>query len=311
VTTLISQPPERSRSVRGRFWGRVRDAVPDWLALSLRYRRVHGRFPNLVAPATFSEKILWRAAFDRRPLLADITDKARAREYVCNKIGTHCVPRLYWSTVDPASIPFDDLPARFVVKPTHGSGWVQVVHDKSALDRESLLRLCKRWLETSYHGLSREWIYKGAVPRIHVEEYIDDGQPDAPLDYKVSVFGGTSALIQVDAGRFSDHRRSLYTRDWERLDVTMTCAHPGSRPPGPIERAVPRPANLDRMLAAAEQIGRDFDFVRVDCFDSPAGFVINELTATPGRGMIRFDPVSFDEDLGARWILPRWMIPTW
>ena len=37
-------------------------------------------------------------------------------------------------TSDPAAIPFADLPQRFVVKPTHGSGWVRVVLDKAALD---------------------------------------------------------------------------------------------------------------------------------------------------------------------------------
>ena len=271
----------------------VRPLVPDWLALAIQYRRYHGRLPNLIRPTTFTEKIVWRAAFDRRPLLAQISCKALAREYVVARLGPEAVPRLYCSTTQPSQLPFKELPDRFVVKPTHASGWVAIVPDKSRIDEGALIRRCDEWLSQNYYTLSREWIYKNAKPRIHVEEFIDDGRSTAPYDYKLYVFHGAVVMIQVDAARFTAHRRALYTPTWHRLDVEMACK--------PIVGPAPRPPDLDGMVAAAERLARDFDFLRVDCLCTANRFYVNELTATPCRGMGAFEPIAFDHYLGARW----------
>jgi hypothetical protein len=273
-----------------------RSALPAWLVLSLLYRRAHGRFPKLFEPTTFTDKVLWRAAFDRRPILAQISDKARARDYVIAALGAQAVPKLYFSTTRPATIPFDGLPDRFVVKPTHASGWVALVRERAVLDQDALIRLCDRWLRQSYYALSHEWVYKHAAPRIHVEEFVQDEHPGAPLDYKLFVFGGAVAMIQVDAGRFTKLRRALYTRDWQRLDARMMV--------DPIPDPVARPPRLEEMIVAAERLAKGFDFLRVDCLTSSASFYVNELSATPGRGLCPFEPIAFDRQLGARWKLP-------
>jgi hypothetical protein len=273
-----------------------RSALPDWLVLSLLYRKAHGRFPSLLEPTTFTDKVLWRTAFDRRPILAQISDKSRARDYVVAALGPQAVPRLYFSTTRPATIPFDDLPDRFVVKPTHASGWVALVRERAALDRPALIALCEQWLRRSYYSISHEWVYKHAAPRIHVEEFVEDEHPGAPFDYKFFVFGGAAAMIQVDAGRFTKLRRALYTCDWQRLDARMRV--------DPLLAPVPRPPRLDEMIEAAERLARGFDFLRVDCLISAGRFFVNELSATPGRGLCPFEPIAFDRQLGARWKLP-------
>jgi TupA-like ATPgrasp len=56
-----------------------------------------------------------------------------------SRLGPQALPKLYYLTTRPDTIPFDQLTDRFVVKPTHGSGWVQIVTDKSALDRRALI----------------------------------------------------------------------------------------------------------------------------------------------------------------------------
>ena len=42
---------------------------------------------------------------------------------------------MYWVTKDPANIPFDELPQKFVVRPNHGSGWIVLVGDKARVNR--------------------------------------------------------------------------------------------------------------------------------------------------------------------------------
>ena len=77
----------------------------------------------------------YRSLFDRRPIWTQLQDKHTARDYVRARIGEGALPRLYWVTMDPANIPFDELPQKFVVRPNHGSGWIVLVGDKARVNR--------------------------------------------------------------------------------------------------------------------------------------------------------------------------------
>ena len=55
------------------------------------------------------------------------------------------------------------------------------------------------------------------------------------------------------------------------------------------------------MIEAAEALAQGIDFVRADFYDTPDRLFFGELTATPGCGLDRFDPPSFDRTLGALW----------
>ena len=271
----------------------VRNFLPDWLISFRSHRKRHGAFPNFIRLMTFNEKVLHRILFDRRTVLTQMADKAAVRSYVESRLGPRVLPKLHYFTNQPETIPLDSLPQRFVVKPTHGSGWVEIVSDKSTLDRAALIEKCTGWLNQSFYKITREWAYKNIPPLIIVEEFIDDGSGAAPNDYKLFVFGGIVEFIQVDAGRFTDHRRRLYTPAWEKLDVLFEY--------NDIYGHVPRPAHLSEMIAAAEVLGKNFDFIRADFYDTPAQLYFGELTTTPEAGLGRFRPIEFDHYLGGRW----------
>jgi len=200
---------------------------------------------------------------------------------------------MYYLTSDPATIPFAQLPSRFVVKPTHGSGWVRIVLDKEALDIPDLIQTCKYWLANNYYTRVRERHYRRIVPRIMVEEFIDDGSGSAPTDYKFYVFHGKAHLIQIDGSRFTRHRCALYDRHWRDTGARVQLA--------PFDAPLTQPANLDLMLQTAEQLGTGLDFVRVDLYDIGSRIYFGEMTATPGAGLARFDPPTMDEHLGQLW----------
>jgi hypothetical protein len=189
---------------------------------------------------------------------------------------------------------------KFVVKPTHGSAWVQIVSDKSLLDRAALIETCTGWLNQSYYEKTRVWFYKHIEPRIIVEEFIDDGTGAAPNDYKLFVFSGIVEMIQVDVGRFTDHRGRLYSPAWRKLDVRYEY-NDGYND---VTTDVPPPPHLTEMIASAEALGRDLDFIRADFYDTAEGFYLGELTSTPGRALARFIPKEYDHYLGRRWKLP-------
>ena len=61
------------------------------------------------------------------------------------------------------------------------------------------------------------------------------------------------------------------------------------------------PVNFELMLQAAEKLGDGLDFIRVDLYDIGSRVYFGEITATPGAGLARFDPVTMDEHLGQLW----------
>lgn len=247
-----------------------------------RHKRVLGVYPNLLRPKTFSEKILHRMVFDRRPILTMLQDKYAAREYVRERVGDHVLPSLYWVTKNPADIPFDKLPDRFVVKATHGCGWTYLVPDKSRVNRDDVMAKCVSWLSYNYYNRSTpEWAYKHIEPCIIVEEFISDGTGLTPTDYKFYVFGGRVHLIWAMTGRYVDLRSDAYTPSWHRIDR--------KRRGKSIGMPLPRPPHLDEMIRCAEILGADLDFVRVDLYDAGKVY-FGEMTLYPSGGGEMSDP---------------------
>ena len=293
-----------TRPVRALRHALARAAAP-WIPapplLAWRFRRAHGHLPNLLAPHTLNEKVLCRILFERDPRLTVMADKLLVRDFVQDRVGGAILPRLLWSGDDPAAIPFDSLPDRFVVKPTHGSGWVEVVRDSASLEREALVATCRRWLSQDYYARTREWGYKRAGRRILVEELIDDGTGSAPTDYKLFVFGGTTRFILVTMGRFAERAHVVVRPDWSLIDVTFDYSA--------LRRHVPPPPHLAEMIAAADRLGRDLGFVRVDLYDTPDRLIFGEMTMTPGGSLDRLDPPAFDRSFGALWTAPALLHP--
>jgi hypothetical protein len=279
--------------LKNRIVNLLPDDLVDFYVAVRVHKAEHGRYPNLVRPRTFNEWIARRKALDRRAILTCFADKHAVRNYVSERVGPNILTELYWVTHDPGDIPFDELPNSFVVKPTHGSGWVHVVRDKSKLDREALVSQCRNWLATDFYRLRREWPYKNIIPQIMLEEFIDNGSAEPASDVRFYVFGGKTHLIQVDAGRFIGHQRAFLDRNWNELPIKM-------RYP-PITGGVPEPRHLADMLRLAESLGRDMDFVRVDLYDTERKVYFGEITTTPVCGCGHFEPLSVDVELGKLW----------
>lgn len=271
----------------------VPSLLSDTLVSVRLHRQVHGELPNLLFPKTFSEKVLVRKLFDGNPLLKQFADKYAVRSYVEGRLGPDVLPRLHFVTREPAEIPFDSLPDRFVVKPTHGCGWIEIVRDKARLDRDRLIETCRGWLRQNYYSRWRERVYREIEPRILVEELIDDDSGGAPLDYKLYVFHGRVETIEVISGRFSAIQVSNHDREWRRQEFQIAYEQ------SPVE--TPAPRHLERLIEAAETLGRGIDFVRADFYHLPDRIVFGELTTTPGAGLEVFRPRSYDRRFGDLW----------
>ncbi len=275
--------------------------APDFVYVAYKcvvdFRNGHGALPNLLNPRSFSEKIQYRKLFDRRRILVQFADKYWVRDYVRERVGSDILTKLYHVTDDPADIPLDKLPDRFVVKPTHGCGWISIVPDKSQLDVAELTQICRGWMSQNFFYKAGEWAYKKIKPRIMFEELLDDGAGGIPYDIKFFVFDGRAQFISVDLDRFGDHRRNMYDRDWNKLRFGF------QRPSS--DKDVPRPERLPEMLHYAEVLAEGFDFLRIDLYCTGDRIVFGEITTTPASGLEPFWPGGTDCWIGDLWKMNR------
>jgi hypothetical protein len=204
------------------------------------------------------------------------------------------IPRTLWSGTDVTELENINLPEHWVLKPNHRSGLVFFGHGQP--DVPVLREMAQGWLR-SVEGVDlHEWAYLRARPLLLAEELL--GVPGSPpSDYKFYVFAGKVAAVEVHADRHRDHRVRYYLPDWTSLEVTY-----GSIQLSPAE--APPPGNLAKMVAIASDLGRSFDFIRVDLYSVDGEVFFGELTPYPGSGINPFVPNSFDDELGAKWELP-------
>lgn len=252
-----------------------------------------GYYPQLTDPRSFNEKVAHRKLYTDDDRFALVADKYAVRDYVRDRVGDHILNELYHVTNDAETIPFNDLPDEFVLKATHDSGSVEIVHDKSEEEFDKLRAQCRSWLEDEYGHCQHEYWYQEITPRIIIEELMKSGDGTVPFDYKFFVFHGRVEFVQVDQGRYEDHKRLFYDRDWNSQEFTV------SYPKGD---EISKPACLDEMIDIAESLGGTFDFARVDLYN-PYGDEIRfgEITLAPGSGGERFDPIESDFELGSYW----------
>lgn len=265
-----------------------------------RYFRIHGKPLNLTNPQTFTEKLFWRMVTWNRgrmnPRFTQLADKYAVRAHVASTVGEGYLTDLLWHGDNPRAIPFDRLPAEYVIKPNHAAGQVLIV--RGEVDRDEIIRTVSSWLASNYYWNGREYQYYGIKPRIVIEEYLKDQDGNPPFNYKCYCFNGVPDQILVRS-HIQDTTQDIwpiFDTTWNLLDVTYKeqCV---ARP------WLPKPANLDEMLALAAKLSVGFGYVRVDLYNVSGRIYFGELTFTPAAGIIKYDPEFWDLQLGEKWDL--------
>src|SRR5262245_35796922 len=108
----------------------------EWAMMSRRL----GYRPNLLRPRTFNEKVARRKLSEAPALWSQLADKVAVREIVRDLIGPHVlVPQL--QVCDRSDALFlESLPARFVMKASHGAGWNWIVNGSKPRPSEDAIR---------------------------------------------------------------------------------------------------------------------------------------------------------------------------
>ena len=254
------------------------------MRISLAYAWRHKRQVQLNTPRRFTDWIQWRKLYDRDPRMPLLADKLSVKDHVAEQLGADWVtPTLFHGAQLPAN---PSWKPPFVIKARHGCNQNIFVR-QSGENWQAIRTATARWMRRPYGILLDEWLYK-TIPRgILVEPFI--GADDRlPIDYKIFVFGGRAECVKVDLDRENGHWRAHYKPDWTPL--WAPAGWPGH----------PRPASLDQMIAAAEKLGKDFAFVRVDFYEIAGRPRFGEMTFYPGSGLSPLDD-DLDYWLGERW----------
>lgn len=268
--------------------------LSDKSYLKMRFKSKTGCKLSLKEPKTFNEKIQWLKLYDRRPEYIDMVDKYTVKQYVEKKIGKkYIIPTLgLWDKFE--DIDFEVLPEQFVLKCTHDSGGIVICRDKRFWNKSEAEKILTKSLKRNYYWLGREWPYKKIKPRIIAERYMTDESGKELKDYKIFTFHGVPRLIQVDFNRFIDHRRNMYTTDWEYIDMSIEF-------PTDSSCHIRRPKKLEEMLELAAILSKGIPHVRVDFYSVDDHIYFGELTFYHGSGFERFTPEDWNYKLG-EWI---------
>lgn len=278
------------------FWWTV-SRLPDGVGVRLAYLKNFGRLPDLASPKTFNEKLNWRKLHQRDPRHVIYSDKVAVKERIASLIGPdHVLPNL-WVGERPEEIPFDRLEPPYVIKTNHACGNHIFVRFKSDVQRDKIIGYLRRQLAYDYSSKYKEWAYRHIDRKVLVEPMIPGTEASLPDDYKFFVYHGKALFVQHNTNRSYKLKVTFYDRDWRKLPAKLGWY---DTEPGDVER----PSHYDLMISMADRIGSQFDFARIDFYQTPQSVLFGEATFFPNAGMVPFAPAAWDLRFGEPWQLP-------
>lgn len=251
-------------------------ASPTFATKMIHFHRTK-TWPDLENPKDFNEKLQWLKLNEDQDARAVCADKYAVYDYVRNNHDPSILNRLIAVYDDPSQIKWDDLPRKFAMKCTHGSGSNIITTNKDELDKHDVEKKLRKWLGQKYGRMSLEPHYDLIQPRIIVEEYIETDAGLLPLDYKIYCFNGLAKLVLVCSERENGLKLDFFDMEWRRLAI----GHKQDQ----STTEIAKPACFEQMVAHAEALSKPFTFVRIDFYDKDGSPVFGEMTFTPAANM--------------------------
>lgn len=254
------------------------------------YRLRTGLRANIRNPKSFNENILARKVFGDECDLAAYTDKFEVRKYVSEMIGDKYLVRNLGVWEEPKEIKFDELPQKFVLKATHGSGWNVIVKDKESIDVQKICNKLSQMLKKNYYYMSREKNYKNITPRVVCEEYLEPVGNRGLVDFKVFCFDGISKFYSISYEREGKSYYNLFYANGNKINISSKYNEIEDNSISQLK---------DDILQLAEKLAKRFSFVRVDFYIVDGRIYFSELTFHSGGGIRPIEPREIDLALGA------------
>ena len=285
------------RSPRNLLHGRPKTGMAalfsDEVSARLQFKQKHGYEPNLSRPQSFNERIAARKLVLTDDIYRRTTDKYEVREYVADRVGADILIPLFQVAESAREVDFEKLPSSFVLKPTHGSGWKELVRDRLVIDREYVRAKMRRWLRSSFSSVYFEVQYKNIRPRIVAEQLLVQSDGQLPDEYRLFVMKGrVRAIAVIQNMKTPNARATWFDPSWRRLVVQSGI---------PRGTNVKRPPTIEKMLGIAAALASGLEFARIDLYRVDNRIYFGEITHTPSGGLMSLQPPEFDLVLGRIW----------
>lgn len=263
--------------------------------LVYRFRRRLGHFPNVAAPATYNEKLLWRKVFDHNRQFVVFSDKLSAKRFMRTVCPDLPVPETLWVGEHPREIPADLLRRNVVVKTNHGCGFNYVVANGDA-DKAHMCRAVARWLKKVHGWKNGEWSYRYVRPSVFVEEKLTLGGSGLPTDLKLHVCRGR--IVHAWAIDKPTGRAATLNAAGECIESTAVrySAEDAILPVHPPLRVA-----FARAAEYAVRLGKDIDYARIDFLLTREQVWGGEITIYPAAGYDRWTSPDVARNLTRAW----------
>lgn len=270
----------------------------DVQAIVNLYKNFSGKEPNLQNPKTFSEKQQWLKLNYHNPLTTICADKIAVRQHIAEKGYPHILSEIIATYTSINTFKIKELPNKFVLKASHGSGWNLIVKDKEKVNWFVWKKIMQSWLKNNIFWPGREWPYKNMPVGIICEAYMEDVSGQL-MDYKFFCFNGVPTFVQANKGRDTkQHAQNFYDLNWKIL--------PFGKDLEPIpEMIIPKPVTFNEMVKIASELSQPFPFVRVDFYEVNKKVIFGEMTFYPKSGLPDFKPLEYDLIIGEMLTLPK------
>ena len=257
-----------------RFFEILTKISPKLSCITLFFMRTK-KIPNLKNPKTFNEKTTYLKLnnYNNNDLVVKCSSKYEVREYVLKKGYGNILNELYGVYDNFDEIDFTKLPLKFALKCTHGCAYNIICKDKNSLDLNESNKKVNSWMKEKYGYATTELHYAKIKPQIIIEKYLCDEKGKMPMDYKIYCFNGKAEIILVCSEREEGLKLNYFDKNWNVKDY---CKEKWRG-----KKEIEKPNNLDEMLKIAEDLSKDFPFVRVDLYNENGRIIFGELTFTP------------------------------
>src|SRR5690606_7204354 len=128
-------------------------------------------------------------------------------------------------------------------------------------------------LSVNPYFMSRESQYKGK-PRIVIENLLDSNI----TDYKFFCFNGKVEFVELIYDRTFEQKKIFYDLNWNKLPFTTGGGG------HVVDEKLEKPSNFLKMVEVANNLAKDFSFVRVDLYSHNNFIYFGELTFYPSGG---------------------------
>lgn len=273
------------------------------IVLSYEYQKNFKKKLNLKKPKTFTEKLQYLKLYETDSNKSLMTDKLYAKKYVKKLIPEILTAEVYDVADSFDKLNFDVFPNQFVLKTNHSCKTCTFIYDKNNITKSDFAnysRYYKNALNTNFAFLAGyELQYEHIKPVVFAEELLSiKNETEKVREYEAYCFCGKVEFVRITFN-FKDVDSNTFRRFgiWDKNGNPCKFSLFFELNDIPLSF---NPESFNKVVKYSEIISENFDFVRVDFFETENKLFFLETTFTPFSGFIKFLPDKYDELYGEK-----------